>query len=114
VCQFPTDILIIAINHLEKIRKCITDPVGIQLTENLHKVTVERMKNLDAFTMQGYRYAILTYLSDVRLKMTNLIKLGMQKPSGEFVKNLPDRITRPGNSNLVFISTIRFYNGSFP
>lgn len=83
-------------NHLDTIRKSVTDTTAKTLSENLHNLLVDRFKDVDIRTMQTYRYLVLSYLADVKLKMTNLIRLGLQKTTGEFVKELPDKVKRPG------------------
>lgn len=81
---------------MDTIRKTVTDPTARTLSENLHNLLVDRFKDVDIRTMQTYRYLILSYLADVKLKMTNLIRLGLQKSTGEFAKEFPDKIKRPG------------------
>ncbi|CAG7729131.1 unnamed protein product [Allacma fusca] len=89
LCQHPRDILLIILNHLDSLRRVLTDLHAIRLAEDLHNILVITYGRTDVSTMKNYLNSIRNYVQEVRLKMTNLIKLGLQTTTGEFVTNYP-------------------------
>ena len=89
MCQHPSDVLLIILNHLDSIRRVLTDLHVIRLAEDLHNVLVATYGTMGVATMKNYMNSIRNYVQEVRLKMTNLIKLGLQAATGEFITHYP-------------------------
>jgi len=98
VCQYPRDIVFIALNHLDSIRNTMSDSNTIQMAQELHHNIIGVYGKMSVWELQLLRCSVLNLLVDVQLKMTNLIKLGLQKETGEFVKE-PLTEIHPSESN---------------
>lgn len=94
VVVHPKDILLVALNHLDTIRRYVKEERAIELAEGFHELLIESYASKNYAQMKAYRSAVLHYLDRVKLKMTNLVRLGLQDENGAFIHH-PQKI-HPG------------------
>ena len=86
LCNSPLDLLEITINHFDSVMKiCQNDQVK-QLVQTAKFTFINHYKNhINCWQMQMIRYDILTFVQDIKTKVSIFFRDGIQENNGSFV-----------------------------
>ena len=65
VCQNPRDILLIVLNHLDSLRRVLTDINVVRIAEDLHNILVITYGRVNVSEMKNYLNSIRNYVQEV-------------------------------------------------
>ena len=84
-CNTPTDLIQITINHLDSMCQMAQQTMALKLIEEAKAMFINVYAKMSQHRLQMIRYTILTYLQDIRTRVSIFLRDGTQENDGSFV-----------------------------
>ncbi|XP_054712365.1 protein OSCP1-like [Uloborus diversus] len=94
-CLCPEDILLVTLNHLDAIKNCAKPyPDLMKKVELLHSLVYSTYCGMTSENYADLYNCIVAFLGDLNIRVSVLMKLGLQKMNGEIVKKAAECIEK--------------------
>ncbi|CAL1267099.1 unnamed protein product [Larinioides sclopetarius] len=83
-CENPEEILLVTLNHMDAIKNCAKPyPELKERVENVYSLLISNYKDMPHEDYQCLYKCIEVFLKDLNIRVSVLMRLGLQLPSGE-------------------------------
>ncbi|XP_055929795.1 protein OSCP1-like [Argiope bruennichi] len=83
-CEIPEEILLVTLNHMDAIKNCAKPyPELKEKVENVYSLLISNYKDMSHEDYQCLYKCIEVFLKDLNIRVSVLMRLGLQLPSGE-------------------------------
>ncbi|KAK8389925.1 hypothetical protein O3P69_012851 [Scylla paramamosain] len=84
-CQCPREVLLMTLNHLDALREYATLPQAAAQVEAALTLFCQTYVNMPAGEVWAARLALLSFVQDVKIRVSVFLKQGLQTPTGTLV-----------------------------
>ncbi|KAG1687162.1 Protein OSCP1 [Nymphon striatum] len=108
MCQSPSDLLPITLNHLDAIRKFVSQPNVVHQVEFVYNLLIKKYKGYSVAEFQFIRHSLFNFFQGLHIRVSIFLQRNVQKPNGHFI--VPVNGPLPCGTNVP--GTIKIYEAS--
>ena len=84
-CNTPFDLINITLNHLDSMCEMARMEQTLKMIQNSKEMFTNIYSNMNWYRLQHIRYTILTFLQDIKTRVSIFLRDGTQENDGKFV-----------------------------
>ncbi|KAL1117687.1 hypothetical protein AAG570_004002 [Ranatra chinensis] len=85
LASHPKELVLITLNHLDGMRSVVTMANINKQLDTAYFMLIKTCGQMSCGELQAIRYSLLNFLQDVRVRVSLLLRQGLQNPDGSFV-----------------------------